>query len=292
MDGTDLSDQIRDAWGDLAPSTAFRIVGLRPDAGAIEHRPDAPLEVGSCFKAFVAAACCRAVARGALRWDEPLLLAPDRRVPSSDALDKLPDGASVTLRSAAEAMIGVSDNTATDLVLGRIGPVAVRALVAEAGLGATRLPDSVRSVYDAITADPLRRVEACVSTMRDLTRFYAWASTGGLTADPATLDAFWSIMRREDEAQGTAWPAAVVCYRKSGHLEPPPLLAVALAGAFVAHGRTVRFAFACNVAQDDEAAAARTIERFTDGVSRGMRGIATALAAPSPERPVVSPPAR
>lgn len=279
MDDTDLSKQILGAWGDLAPSAAFRIDGLRADVDAIEHRPDAPLEVGSCFKAFVAAACCRAVERGALRWDEPLLLGPDRRVPSSDALDTLPDGASVTLRDAAAAMIGVSDNTATDLVLGRVGPSAVRALVAEAGLGATRLPDSVRSVYDAITADPRRRVEACVSTMRDLTRFYDWATTGGLTADPAMLDAFWSIMRREDEAQGTAWPVGVVCYRKSGHLEPPPLLAVALAGAFEANGRTIRFAFACNVAQDDEPAAAPTIERFTDGVSRGMRGITAWLLA-------------
>lgn len=279
MNDADLGQQILLAWRDRAPNAAFHIDGIGPHGAAIEHRAAEQLEVGSCFKTFVAAECCRRVAAGALRWNEPLTLAPDLRVPDSAAFGDLPDGATVTLREAAEAMIAVSDNTATDLLLRRVGPAAVRALVAEAGLTATRLPESVRSVYDAAAADPNRRVVACLSTMRDLTRFYTWVLTGGLAADPTALDAFAAIMRHEDLAQGTPWADGVVCYRKSGFLEPPPLLAVAMAGAFVAPGRTVPFAFAYNVELADPTTVPPTVEAITLGVSQGMRGIVARLVA-------------
>ena len=114
--------------------------------------------------------------------------------------------------------------------------------------------------------------------MRDLTRYYARAFGGRLFAEPATLDAFKAIMRQEDLDQGTAWPAGVRCYRKSGYLEPPPLLGTGMAGAFKANGRVVPFAFACNVALADVSLAAGITEGFTRGVGRGMHAVADALA--------------
>ncbi|MDP9364642.1 MAG: class A beta-lactamase-related serine hydrolase [Chloroflexota bacterium] len=278
MNVADLAGEILAAWDGLAASCAFRIAGLRPGGAAHEHRADEPMEVGSCFKAFVAAECCRRVERGTLRWDEALVLTADLRVPSRAALDALPDGATAMVREAAAAMIVVSDNTATDLLLRRPGIGGVRSLVAEAGLAATRLPKSVRAVYDAGEADPDGRAEASVSTMRDLTRFYARAFGGGIFAEPATLDAFKEIMRQEDLDQATAWPAGVRCYRKSGYLAPPPLLGTGMAGAFEANGRVVPFAFACNVALDDVSVAAGIMEGFTRGVGRGIPAVADALA--------------
>lgn len=279
MDETDRAGQIRAAWGGLAASAAFRIDGLPPGGEVIEHRADEPMEVGSCFKAFVAAECCRRVERGLLRWDEPVTLTPELRVPSSAAFGDLPDGTTVAAREAADAMIAVSDNTATDLLLRRLGTDTVRSLVAEIGLAATRLPESVRAVYDAAAAHPEGRAEACVSTMRDLTRFHDRALGGDLFAEPSSLAAFKAVMRQEDLDQGTAWAGGILCYRKSGRLDPPPLLAVAMAGAFEADGWRVPFAFACNVEHDDESAAAATVEAFTRGVSRGMRAIESALSA-------------
>lgn len=280
MDASDLTAQILAAWGPLADSAAFRIEPVGPGATPVAaHRSDVRVEVGSCFKAFVAAACCRQVERGALRWDDALPITAETRVPPSEALGALRDGDAVTVWDAAEAMIAVSDNTATDLLLRRIGVGAVHAFVAEAGMVDTRIPASVRSVYDAAEARPGERIEACVSTARDLTRFYARTLNGDPFAAPASLDAFKALLRREDLAQETAWPTGTVCYRKGGYLAPPPILASALTGAFEAGGHVVAFAFAANVECADEGQAPSIVDAFTGGVGQGLHALAANLAA-------------
>jgi hypothetical protein len=107
------------------------------------------------------------------------------RVPHSAALGALPDGTAMTVW---EAMLGVSDNTATDLVLQRIDVANVRRLVADAGMTNTELPASVRSVYGAADMHPDGRAEACIAPMRDLIRFYLAALRGDFSASqpPAT----------------------------------------------------------------------------------------------------------
>src|SRR5262245_60026983 len=115
------SDLLAD-WQPLLGSTAFRIEWRKAGQSVmVEHNADLPMEVGSCFKAFVAAECCRQVAAGAVAWDEPLLLTAADRVPSSDVFERIADGNVVTVRRATEAMLAVSDNTATDLLLRRLG---------------------------------------------------------------------------------------------------------------------------------------------------------------------------
>lgn len=278
MAGDQLKRQLLSDWQSLGNATAFRVERHpgRTESG-IEHNADLPLEVGSCFKAFAAAECCRQVEGGTLRWDERLTLTGDVRVPHSAALGDLADGATVTAREAATAMLSVSDNTATNLILRRIGIESVRRLVADVGLTSTRLPTSVRAVYDAAEMHPTGWAEACVSTMLDLTRFYAGALQGELFSQPATLDAFKTLLRDEDLAQGTEWPAGVVCYRKGGSMVPPPRSVWALAGAFERGGQLVTFVFACNVECPDDTAAAPKAAGFRDGLSRALKTLAVVV---------------
>lgn len=280
METDKVAQIILTAWQPLSDAGAFRIERDGRDTSlAEEHQADLSLEVGSCFKAVIAAECCRQAERGMLNWREPLQLSADVRVPHSHAFESLPVGASVTVREAAEAMIAVSDNTATDLLLRRVGDESVRALVAEIGMASTRLPTSLRDLYALATVPPesaAPRIEACISTARDLTRFYRHELQGKLFAHPASLDAFKTLLRQEDLHQGTQWPAGVVCYRKGGSLEPPPLLAVALAGAFEAGERSAFFAFACNVEIEDRAAGAAMVDAFSAGVSAALKAVAAA----------------
>ncbi|HTU60508.1 MAG TPA: serine hydrolase, partial [Polyangiales bacterium] len=77
--------------------------------------------IGSTFKLWVLAAVVNKVRAGALRWTELVTI--------QDSLDSLPsgvtqndrDGSTRTVRELAERMISISDNTATDHLIARVG---------------------------------------------------------------------------------------------------------------------------------------------------------------------------
>ncbi len=86
---------------------------------AIDADRSAPL--ASVFKLYVLLATAEAVASGDASWDETLVLDDtDRSLPSGELQDA-PAGTEVTVRDAASAMIRISDNTATDLLIRRLG---------------------------------------------------------------------------------------------------------------------------------------------------------------------------
>lgn len=89
--------------------------------------------VGSTFKLWVLAAVVNKIRAGQLRWTD--------RVTIQDSLDSLPsgvtqeeqDGSTRTVRELAERMIAISDNTATDHLIARVGRPAVEKVMAETG---------------------------------------------------------------------------------------------------------------------------------------------------------------
>ena len=87
--------------------------------------------LGSAFKLYVLAALSRAVSEGRLSWDQVVPL--DAKSFPSGIMQKWPDGAPVTLQTAATLMISISDNTATDLVLKTVGRDAVEAEMRASG---------------------------------------------------------------------------------------------------------------------------------------------------------------
>ena len=87
--------------------------------------------LGSTFKLYALAAASRAVTEGRLAWDDVLTL--DSKSFPSGIMQDWSDGAPVTLHTAATLMISVSDNTATDLVIGAVGREAVEAEMRASG---------------------------------------------------------------------------------------------------------------------------------------------------------------
>ncbi|GAA4869685.1 serine hydrolase [Serinicoccus chungangensis] len=93
----------------------------------------------SVVKLLVLLAVVDEVEAGALSWDEELTLTADVvSLPSGELQDR-PEGSSVQVREAAELMISISDNTATDLLMERVGQRALRAAAVEAGLDPTEV---------------------------------------------------------------------------------------------------------------------------------------------------------
>jgi Beta-lactamase enzyme family/ORF 12 gene product N-terminal len=88
---------------------------------------DGAFPVGSVFKLYVLGTVTDAVAAGTLTWDTELTLTDDVKSMPSGTLQEEPAGTVVTVRQAAEAMIAISDNTATDLLIQAVGRESVEA---------------------------------------------------------------------------------------------------------------------------------------------------------------------
>jgi beta-lactamase class A len=136
-----------------APSTWEGVKQLLEDAGdvtsflAAEVAADGsvdPIEqfgaadavpLGSGFKIYVLGALVQAVADGDIAWtDELTITAELKSLPSGELQDR-PDGSTVTVQEAAEHMIQISDNTATDMLIDRLGRERVEAMLPVMGMG-------------------------------------------------------------------------------------------------------------------------------------------------------------
>ncbi|WP_368498423.1 serine hydrolase [Herbiconiux sp. A18JL235] len=94
---------------------------------------DEPMPSGSMFKLYVLGAVAQTVADGGITWETPLAITDDVKSLPSGELQNEPSGTEVTVRDAAEKMIAISDNTATDLLIEAVGPDAVRQAFTELG---------------------------------------------------------------------------------------------------------------------------------------------------------------
>lgn len=105
----------------------------RGDEELVERRANEPVPLGSVFKLFVLLATAEAVGSSELTWDDALVLTDaDRSLPSGRLQDQ-PTGTEVSVRDAAQEMIAISDNTATDLLIRRLGRERIEAAFASIG---------------------------------------------------------------------------------------------------------------------------------------------------------------
>ncbi len=105
---------------------------------------DRSVRTASTIKLPIACALAAEVAAGRARWDEPLIVDKGSKVSGSGVLAEYADGEAVTLRTARNLMIVVSDNIATNLILDRIRADRVNEFMAGLGLEATRSMRKIR----------------------------------------------------------------------------------------------------------------------------------------------------
>ena len=94
---------------------------------------DLSLPLASIFKLYVLLAVSDAVKSGKVHWNDQLTVTKWGKAVGAAGLDKVPDGTTVSVRTAAQQMISASDNMATDLLIEHLGPGAVEKALAEAG---------------------------------------------------------------------------------------------------------------------------------------------------------------
>jgi beta-lactamase class A len=205
----------------------------------------------------------------------------------------------VSQRTALEAMILHSDNTATDICLKVVGPDKVREFVAAAGLKSTMIPESTRTFFGYLLAakdyktftweelgaatnlpianSPLNQVESLASSADDFVSYYSRALQGEFFQNKQTLNEFRRILSMGDAIWLLPMPLGVSAFVKGGSIDVPGFHAVCVPGGMFFDDRWVYFCLTfnwyakaetdVNAFKEFVAAASRALALVKDGLS-------------------------
>ncbi|MBP0625188.1 serine hydrolase [Cupriavidus consociatus] len=261
----------------LAPDTANCLVRAEPagsgaNAWSAGYHPDRQLFVGSAVKTFILAQFLRdaEAGRGGLSESLACDVSDTFRSPGSPVFVGLTG--KTPYRNALEAMIAHSDNTGTDIALAAVGPERVRALIAEAGLAQTRIPDSTRKLFSYLAGaesgvdlgwdgmvkiqngedlglksrtDVINDKQAMLSTATEMVSWYRQSLAGKYFTQPATLTEYRRIQAMAD-AVWLAVPAGVQGFGKGGSIDWESFHCLCFAGQMLAGAVPVTFCLTLN----------------------------------------------
>ncbi len=182
------------------------------DSGAeFGLQPDERVRTASTIKLPILCALFDLAAQGNLHWEEKLTLRQEDIVSGSGVVQELSAGVALSLRDLSHLMIVVSDNTATNLILGRIGGDAVNAYLERIGMRVTRSLRKIRG--DAKQLKPAegyskagqmeenKRFGIGVSTPREMVWLLEQLVLGRIVSPEASKEIL-AIMKREQFKDG------------------------------------------------------------------------------------------
>lgn len=115
----DLDDRLKALPGSVT------LAAERVDGAVLREvhafNPGARMAIGSTFKLFILGALAEEVLAGRARWDEALAISDDLKSLPTGRMQLEAEGAEFPLSTYADLMISISDNTAADHLLSRVG---------------------------------------------------------------------------------------------------------------------------------------------------------------------------
>ncbi len=281
------------AWPDASASVGWRAA----------HGADRTLFIGSATKTFMLAQFLRATeaAQAPLSAAAPCAIDDGVRSPGSPVFEALTGR--TAYRNVLEAMMTHSDNTATDAVLAAVGPDAVRALIAQAGLASVHIPDSTRKLFSCLAGAPsgtdlgwegMQRLargqdmgltpltdlmsapQRMTGSADDMVRWYAGALAGRWFAQADTLREFRRIHAMAD-ALALVVPAGLAAYGKGGSIDWEGFHALSVPGQMVVGRRAATFCFTLN--WRGGADSVQRVPEFVAAVAPVLQATADALGA-------------
>jgi len=119
----------------LAPDSGLLVAEVKNGVCLPVHQLNAsrPLAIGSSFKLYVLLALVDQIRQKKLSWDDSLVIQSLWKSLPSGTMQNEPEGKSFSIQKFAEQMISISDNTATDHLLYKIGREQVEAAMAGTG---------------------------------------------------------------------------------------------------------------------------------------------------------------
>ncbi len=151
----DLASRVEASLNSLNAKTSFYAKHL-PSGREIAIRADEPMNALSVIKIPILVLAYRDVDAGALDLDERYRIQPEDMRRGSGLLQSFAPGIEPTYRDIITQMIITSDNTATDVVIERLGLERVNTMLAELGFEQTRLRATTGELFRTVLelADP------------------------------------------------------------------------------------------------------------------------------------------
>lgn len=144
---------IRGLFADAGVRGWLHVADLRRPEACVAIDPDEPVPVGSVYKVPLMVAFWRLVDAGALDPCERMTLGPSDRIPGPTGISILRDDITVSLRDLVALMMSVSDNTAADVLLRRVGTPAVDEVCRDLGMPDTRIHGGVATTFAQLMAE-------------------------------------------------------------------------------------------------------------------------------------------
>ena len=156
------------------------------------YRGNETMPSASMIKVFILALAYQDIADGTLSRNETFTLTRDNVVGGSGTLQNRAYGTRVPLKELLEKMIIDSDNTATNILIDRLGMDAVNALDRQLGLAATRLE---RKMMDRKALEEGRDNTTCAADMA----FLLESIYKGTLISPAASGWMLQVLRRQQQ---------------------------------------------------------------------------------------------
>ena len=174
-------------------------VGAHHDVVAVHA--DVRFPTASTIKTAVMVEAYRQAAEGTLPLDTPLTLREADKVGGSGVLRHLHAGLSLTVADAVQLMIGLSDNTATNLLIARLGTARVNAGLDSYGLPNTRLfRPTFRDGRPDVLPELEREFGLGMTTPGEMARLMARIADGQAVSATAAAEMLATLRRQQDRA--------------------------------------------------------------------------------------------
>ncbi|MBQ1068506.1 MULTISPECIES: serine hydrolase [Micromonospora] len=156
----DVAERVGEIFGRAGVRGCLHVVDVDdPTGGEVALRADEQIVIASIFKIMVVLEFARQAAAGQLDPTERVLAGAADRL-GGWGVAGCADDVEVSLRDLAYLAMSVSDNTAADLLLRRVGADVLPMLAAELDLPRTRIVGGPRQLVETMLSDVGARTEA------------------------------------------------------------------------------------------------------------------------------------
>ena len=188
------------------------------DSGTrFSRRGDSTFATASLIKVSVLVTLYDLVEHGQISLDDQLTLLAIDKAGGSGVLNTMHNGFTLTVRDAAQLMISISDNTATNLLLQKITIARVTAKMDSLKLGNTRVHHhSMQRATTSVARDSSEKYGLGKTTPNDVSQLFLLMAQGRAVS-PKADSAMLAMLETNDEDELlTRWLTGVRTAHKSG----------------------------------------------------------------------------
>ena len=176
------------------------VAALNLDTGeTVAVNADTRFPTASVIKVPVMAAVFQQIADGRVRKDQLLTLKEEEKVGGSGVLHSLRAGAQLSVADLLYLMIAISDNTATNMLVGLVGTKNVDDLMARSGLPLTRLyRPTFRGGKADVFPEEEKRFGLGSTTPREMARLLERIARGQMVGAEASQEMLELLKKQQD----------------------------------------------------------------------------------------------